>query len=483
MARLKAEARLCFYPAPPDAITGICEHIACNSDRPNDVQILDPCCGDGKAIKQIADHLGLPYENVYCVELDEDRAQQARDLMPGAHVLGPASFLSTDISKKSFGLIYCNPPFGHELGGQRREEQAFAERCTSLLRHNGTLVMVLPINAIAGNGKFVSYFDSRYQEISVHRFPDHCRNYREIVVIAKQRIPALPEDRLFTDGHLHKMGWRYGGHQDPAQLPKLGDHQPIGWNNGYPSFDREQEVRVYILPWSWKPSKFTKGAYTDAEVLRLLADDELNKLLEEVTVLPPKEPPISISQAHLSMLLGSGELDGTVYYFDENGDEVVALRHVVRGVTSKKAYWNEEASTVRIDPEAEEVRIKNVWSQVINLDLHGFDTDGKLHSWCQGVHVEEEDGTADWERNRQRSHDAGQSSGGTSHGYPEDYDYELAAQLARMTIENGCTPHEAAQAMARIACMKEGKKYVAEDWVKWTEEFVARHTPESKAAA
>src|SRR5262245_776614 len=296
MARMEAEAKLCYFPAPPEAVAGICEHLTTNSDKPKEVQILDPCCGEGLAIKQIADHLQIPYSNVHCVEMDEGRAEKARENLPGARVLGPASFLSTAISGQSFGLVYCNPPFGDELGGGRREEQAFAEQCKRLVAHRGTLVMVLPINSIAGNGRFVCSMDSRFQDIAVYRFPAHCRKYNEIVLFAKPRHAAIPDDKLFELGTLHKMGWRYAGNQRPDRLPKLGDCQPLAWDNGYPSFDREQEVRLHVLPWSWKPSKFEKAAYTEEEILRALADSELNRQLEVVDVLAPKEPPISISQ-------------------------------------------------------------------------------------------------------------------------------------------------------------------------------------------
>jgi hypothetical protein len=486
---MAAEARLCYYPAPPDAIAGICEHITTNSDKPREVQILDPCCGEGLAIKQIAEHLGIPMANVHCIELDEGRAAKARENLPGAKILGPASFLSTSISPRSFGLVYCNPPFGNELGGGKRDEQAFAEHCVRLLHPKGMLVMVLPINALAGNGRFVCFLDSRLQDIAVYRFPDHCRKYNEIVLIARPRPAAIPEDKLFELGRLHQMGWRYGGHQRPENLPRLGDFQPLAWQNGYPSFDRESEVRLNVLPWSWKPSKFEKSAYTDEELLRVLADSELNDHLRELEVIPPREAPISIGQAHLSMLLGSGELDGTVYYYGPDGKEIKALRHVVRGVTSKKAYFNEEASHVRIDPETDQVHVKHVWSQIINLDLHGFGMDSRLHKWCQGVNAAdlEEEEASDWEkRRRQRqAQDAGQQDQGrtTNHGYPEDYDYDLAAQLARMTVANGCTPHEAANAQARLRCMKEGKEFVPEHWAEWIEKFVAQYADQEAAAA
>ncbi len=489
MARMASEARLGFFPIPEDAVAGICKHLQGNAEKPQDVQILDTCAGEGLAIRQIAGHLGLPMSNIHCVELDEGRAQKCRQSLPGARVLGPASFLGTHISGKSFGLIYCNPPFGDELGGGRREEQAFVERAVRLLHHKGTLVLVLPINAVHGNSRFVSYLDSRFQDIAAYRFPDHCRKYNEIVLFARLRPAAIPDDKLFELGSLHKMGWRYGyGTGDPARLPNLGDCQPASWHNGHASFDREPEPGVHVLPWSWRPSKFEKAQYTDAELLKELATSPLVKLLHEVHVLPPKEPPISISQNHLAMLLGSGELDGTIYYFDPvTGEEVEALRHVVRGVTSKKEYYNEEASSVRIDAEAETVHIKNVWSQIINLDLHGFGTNGKLYCWSQGRSSSDDDGETEDPSTRpqaEQQHARPEPGSGKNHGYPDDYDFDLAAQLARMTVESGCTPHEAAQAQARLKCVREGKKWVAQEWDQFIDEFVARYqTADQKEAA
>ena len=228
-----------------------------------------------------------------------------------ARVLGPASFLATSVSAKSFGLIYCNPPFGHELGGGKRDEQKFAEQCARLLHPKGTLIMVIPINSIAGNSSFVAFLDSRFQDIAVYRFPDHCRDHHEIVLFCKPRVAAIPDDMLYQLGSLHKLGWRYGGRSDEMMLPKLGDYQPLVWNNGFPSFDREPEVRLHVLPWSYKPHKWEKADYTEEEIKKILRTSELNRHLVDTGFIPPKETPISINESHLALLLGSGELDGT----------------------------------------------------------------------------------------------------------------------------------------------------------------------------
>ena len=142
--RLAGQAKAGFYPANPVAIEGILKHIYL-ADKSKDHAIIDPCCGKGLAIKQIAEGLGLPQSWVYGVELDKARAEEARANMPAANILGPASFMGVHISGYSFSLAYVNPPFDDELGGGKREEQSFVMRATHMLGAKGVLVLVMPI--------------------------------------------------------------------------------------------------------------------------------------------------------------------------------------------------------------------------------------------------------------------------------------------------------------------------------------------------
>src|SRR4051812_2629142 len=115
--------------------------------------------GEGKALHQIARHLGVAEERTYAVELDAERSDRVRELMPEAKVLGPASYMATKISPGSFGLVYCNPPFDWEMGGGKRQELSFAEEATRQLKVGGILALVLPMTAIENNERFQNYLD------------------------------------------------------------------------------------------------------------------------------------------------------------------------------------------------------------------------------------------------------------------------------------------------------------------------------------
>ena len=95
--RLVAQAKQGFYPAPPEAIAGILKHLR----RPvvpdprfkvDDVNILDPCAGEAKALAQLAEGLGVSKDHVFAIELNASRAARIATAYPDVRLLGPCSF-------------------------------------------------------------------------------------------------------------------------------------------------------------------------------------------------------------------------------------------------------------------------------------------------------------------------------------------------------------------------------------------------------
>src|SRR4051794_34460495 len=100
--RLEAQRKLGFYAIHPLVVAELRKHLRVRPPDPtkkfDSVCVLDPCCGKGAAIKQIADGLGVPEQNLYTVELDRDRTNDVQALMPEHHHIGPASFFGTQIT-------------------------------------------------------------------------------------------------------------------------------------------------------------------------------------------------------------------------------------------------------------------------------------------------------------------------------------------------------------------------------------------------
>src|SRR5437588_75778 len=114
--RLAAQLRGGFYPAAPEAVAFAATFLRSPADGP--FAVLDPCAGEGVAIRQFGDLLGSPPAQIYAIELDESRAETLHANLPDSHVLAPASFFGCRGSLHSFSFIWLNPPFDDSYGGR-----------------------------------------------------------------------------------------------------------------------------------------------------------------------------------------------------------------------------------------------------------------------------------------------------------------------------------------------------------------------------
>ncbi len=370
--RLAAAAKAGFYPASPVAIEGILKHIYL-ADKTKEHVIIDPCCGESHAIRQISEGLGVPQSYVYAVELDLGRYKAAKELMPEAQICGPASFMGTQISGYSFSLAYVNPPFDSELGGGRREEQAFVMRATHLLGNKGVLVLVMPVGKLMGNRQFIQYLDSYYEDIQIYRFPDGHRPFSEIVLIGRKRKIELPIDAMEKFGTLHQRQWQWSTYLHAEDLPPLGAVQPKSWRGNQPSWDRADEVQTWAIERGWRPGTFKKVAMTEEELVETVENSPLGKHLTEVVPRAIPRPPLPLDRGHLGLILASGILDGVV--------ESPHGPHVVRGSSTKVEYFNREASDSTEDPETGAVTTRDVYSQKMVTIIRCVTEDGTIYTY------------------------------------------------------------------------------------------------------
>ena len=117
VGRLMNNIKLGYYPTDPDNIALMLRGIR----FPEGVttNLLDPCCGCGKALRQIAQGNNC---YAYGVELDESRAEEAQTRL---HRVGFGSFFYSRISREAFHLLFLNPPYLsvlNESGGKSRHE-------------------------------------------------------------------------------------------------------------------------------------------------------------------------------------------------------------------------------------------------------------------------------------------------------------------------------------------------------------------------
>src|SRR5438128_2931741 len=159
-----------FYPAPPEAVA----HAASFLHPPvGPFSILDPCAGEGDAIKQLGELLGCPEEKTFAIELDDSRADKVRALLPTAQVLAPASFFGCRASLNSFSFIWLNPPFDDGYDGQRVEDR-FLLTATDWLMPGGVMALICPESAADENSDVPRHGLDLFDKGGRRNFPTIC---------------------------------------------------------------------------------------------------------------------------------------------------------------------------------------------------------------------------------------------------------------------------------------------------------------------
>jgi hypothetical protein len=330
--RFMGQARGGFYPAPPAAVKFAAGMLKLPEGQP--VAILDPCCGKGEAIRQLASELGAAKDQVYAIELDEKRAATTHDNLAGGHVLAPASFLGCAASAGTFSYAWVNPPFDDECGGGGRVEAAFLRRVTMWLVPKGVLQLICPARVAKGH-EVTDFMLQWYDRITVNPFPAAHRKFDEVVVTAQRR----------------------GKPQSSAGL--------------YWYEQAKEEVQLYELRPSLGPKRFEKTAFTDEELLEAVRTSPLRKFLETPKDLGVVEPPLPLSTGHIALLLASGKLDGAVYPKGEPP-------HVVRGTASKQKYQSDQQVTEMADGGN---KTTTVYSEKIVLTIRAVGSDGEIKTF------------------------------------------------------------------------------------------------------
>ena len=150
--RLAAQFKGGFYPTPPRVVEMVATLMQARTVTRGEttLRILDPCCGAGEALADLAARIERPdgaSVETFGVELHAERAKEAERRLD--HALGTDLF-QTAIANGAFGLLYLNPPYDQDAGDdEQRTEMRFLRHCTRYLGELGLLVFVVP-GAAAG---------------------------------------------------------------------------------------------------------------------------------------------------------------------------------------------------------------------------------------------------------------------------------------------------------------------------------------------
>jgi hypothetical protein len=138
MARLASVVEQGYFPAPPAAIEGILKHLKIPDPPPDprfqaeDLNILDPCAGEVKALVQLAEGLGVLPGHVFAVELNAPRAATIAESHPEVRLLGPCSFMATRVTRHSFSSHHSFADHSACDAARHAVYSGFRSSCTQL---------------------------------------------------------------------------------------------------------------------------------------------------------------------------------------------------------------------------------------------------------------------------------------------------------------------------------------------------------------
>jgi len=260
--RLEAQSKGGYYPVSPQTIR---EAFAVVRVAGKKLRILDPCCGKGDALLEIARNTGAAPADLYGCEIETGRVRDSRAaLVPEQIVEGDALSLRMN---RCFNVIWINPPFDKYNGG--RYEWSFL---SYMIRHAACREAVLLWHVPEGT---ISQY--RYQTYLEKHFADHVlfapshRPFREMVFVGRLK-------RRDSDPYVRVSGG----------------------------------VEVPPLP----PGKVVFGisGVSPGRILDLAAASPLMRLFygKPSRTGHRPNPPMQLKRQHLAMLLSSGILDGVL---------------------------------------------------------------------------------------------------------------------------------------------------------------------------
>jgi hypothetical protein len=328
-----------YYPAHENAVAHAASFLRPPVREP--FAVLDPCAGEGAAIRQLAELLGCPPALTFAIELDDGRAEAVRAALPGAPVLAPASFFGCRATPSTFSFIWLNPPFDDGYGGHRVEDQ-FLRRATDWLMPGGVIALVCPEEVVGDYSDARRHFTTYYENCTILPFPEEHRPFREVVVFGHKR--ARPEvDRGGASG------WRAW---ESVQAP-----------NNF----------CYHIPPGNSPRLFQKIEPTEPELQRLLTSSPLRSHLTVPPETPLPSPPLALGIGHVALLLASGHLNGIVHLEGQPP-------HVVRGTARKRGFVSDVTETINPDGST---TTKTTVSERIELVVRTVDLTGHVQTFLE----------------------------------------------------------------------------------------------------
>ncbi len=161
LAHLANRAKMGYFPTDLTHVERIKEAMIFPEEE---VNLIDPCCGEGLALKAFANGANAI---TYGIELDEIRGEEAAKRLTR---VGFGSYFHSRISLGAFQGLWLNPPYlsAPSENGNRRLEKAFLSDSMRLLQNGGVLVYIIPFYRATPD--VCRVLCENFRDLRVHRF-------------------------------------------------------------------------------------------------------------------------------------------------------------------------------------------------------------------------------------------------------------------------------------------------------------------------
>jgi len=198
---MTAKEKILFFPTPLDIVETIAGNIVCPVTGPDERvgTICDPCCGTGEPLTLLGNHLGL---FTYGNELHPERYGVARSRLDQC-LNGAREFLNIE---GQFNVLYNNPPYDQELGGQRMEV-SHIRADLDLLLPGGLGLWIIPETII--DFDLCHLLVIHLKQVNIRRFPlPEYDRFKQVVIFGLKRhdpttythTSAMELERLVKNG-------------------------------------------------------------------------------------------------------------------------------------------------------------------------------------------------------------------------------------------------------------------------------------------
>jgi len=307
LARLASQSKGGFYATPPSEMAHLLKnYVVCKPGT--QVNVLDPCCGEGEALKQAGDYLaGLGAQvETYGIEIEASRAAVAKTKATKVLHTG---YEYLRASNNAFNLAYINPPYDWSAQKERMELVFFRDLTApdQYIQPGALVIFCIPQYVL----KDVAYLLAlRLEQIRVVRFTDeNYPNFKQVFVLGYRRKSRPTESTVDLKKSLEDLAL-----VDPTYIPTVD----------IPAQD------TYLIPSIQNlVAMFRGSAFDSSEVAQDVDSSSLWGTIENM-LLPGnimdselKRPLLPAKVAQIAVALSAGAVGGNMG------------SHIIRGVTKR----------------------------------------------------------------------------------------------------------------------------------------------------